>query len=273
MKSSRQWAQGQIDEEKNDPNKAPDAGTTVRRFVAGAYAAVHDNVTSTAELVGTLDKAIQGDEAASRKVEQTAKDIGDGVVNTVRDRDAAVDKAVAAGKQAWEGFKKAPVSGTGEIIANLATYRKITRSAEDEAVVAHTGAGTTGSPKVNLKRTEIDGTKYPESAQHIIDNLKPNAKGKYRYDATVDRPGTKARRKASLRGVRRMLFKDRDEWPQAVFKEGGAGASVRHIGRSDNRGSGAALGNQLRGNKAGDYRIHDGTRIRVFVKPPKPPTP
>ncbi|MEV7098153.1 NucA/NucB deoxyribonuclease domain-containing protein [Amycolatopsis sp. NPDC051045] len=169
LRSSRQLAQEQIDEEKNDPNKAPDVGTTARRLAAGAYAAVHDNVTSTAELVGTLDKAVQGDEEASRKVEQTAGDLVGGVANTVND--------------------------------------------------------------------------------------------------------PKGRRKASLRSVRRKLFKDRDEWPRAVFKEGGKGASVRHIGRSDNRGSGAALGNQLRGNKAGDYRIDDGTRIRVFVKPPTAPTP
>lgn len=129
----------------------------------------------------------------------------------------------------------------------------------------------TGRPKVNLRRTVIDGTQHPESAQHIIDNLKPNAKGKYSYDATVNRPGTKDRRRKSLRGVPRAPGKHRDEWPQAVFEEGGEGASVRHLTPADNQGSGAALGNHLRGNKAGDYRIEDGTRIRVFVRPPTVP--
>jgi hypothetical protein len=338
LRSSRQSAQDQIDEEKKDPNKTPDAGTVVRRFAAGAYVALHDNVTSAAELIDTLEDAAQGDEEASRKVEQTAKDIADGVGNIVSDPKEAAKKAAAAGDRALEGFKAAPVSGTGEVLANLAGYRKIISSAEGVAVTARaeaptpkhggtpnasagripgapgssapatgggkvrprttvapsqattvptvagatskpkpkakaTGAGTTGRPKVNLKRTEIDGTRHPESAQHIIDNLKPNAKGKYQYEGTVDRPGVKDRRKESMRGIPRKLFKDRDEWPQAVFKEGGKGASVRYINPSDNKGSGAALGNQLRGNKAGDYRIEDGTRIRVFVKPPKYPRP
>lgn len=340
LRSSRQSAQDQIDEEKKDPNKTPDAGTVVRRFAAGAYVALHDNVTSAAEIISTLEDSAQGDEEASRKVEQTAKDVAEGVGNIVSDPKGAAKKAAAAGEQAVEGFKAAPVSGTGEVLANLAGYRKIISSAEGVAVTARaeaptpkhggtpdpsagrtpgapgssapatgggkarprttvapsqatavptvagatskpkpkpkakaTGAGTTGRPKVNLKRTEIDGTRHPESAQHIIDNLKPNAKGKYRYEGTVDRSGVKDRRKESMRGIPRKPFKDRDEWPQAVFKEGGKGASVRYIDPSDNKGSGAVLGNQLRGNKAGDYRIEDGTRIRVFVRPPKYPLP
>ncbi|WP_181775809.1 NucA/NucB deoxyribonuclease domain-containing protein [Amycolatopsis pittospori] len=308
LKSSRQWAQTEIDDEKNDPNKTPDVGTTVRRFAAGAYAAVHDNVTSAAELLDTLNDSAQGDEEASRKVEQTGKDVADGVVNVVSDPKAAAKKAVAAGEQAWEGFKASPVSGTGEVLANVVGYRAITKSKEGVEAAARaeapkprsttpaTGggkarpsttvtpsaatavpavpkakaAGPTGRPKVNLNHIEIDGTKYPESVQHIIDNLTPNAKGKYRYEGTVDRPGAKDRRKKSLRGIRRIVGKDRDEWPQAVFVEGGKGASVRHIDPSDNKGSGASLGNQMRGNKAGDYRIDDNTKIRIFVKPPKP---
>jgi hypothetical protein len=225
----------------------------------------------------------------------------------VSDPKAAANKAVAVGERAWEGFKAAPVSGTGEVLANVVGYRAITKSREGVEAAARaeaptpatgggkarpsttvapsaatavpavpkakaktTATGATGRPKVNLKHIEIDGTKYPESAQHIIDNLTPNAKGKYRYEGTVDRPGAKDRRKSSLRGIRRILNKDRDEWPQAVFVEGGKGASVRHIDPSDNKGSGASLGNQMRGNKAGDYRIDDNTRIRVFVRPPTP---
>ena len=32
-------------------------------------------------------------------------------------------------------------------------------------------------------------------------------------------------------------------WPMAMFKEGGKNADIRHIGASDNRGAGSAIGN------------------------------
>lgn len=49
---------------------------------------------------------------------------------------------------------------------------------------------------------------------------------------------------------------DLDEYPPAMFKEGGVRAdgtksSVRAIPSSDNRGSGASMGNQLRGQPEG----------------------
>jgi gentisate 1,2-dioxygenase len=47
---------------------------------------------------------------------------------------------------------------------------------------------------------------------------------------------------------------DRDEVPMAMFKEGGAGASVRYINPSDNRSAGSAIGAALR-----DYP--DGTKV------------
>ncbi len=63
---------------------------------------------------------------------------------------------------------------------------------------------------------------------------------------TVDRGNAVQQRAASLRGIPTIRNLDRDEYPPAVFKEGGSGASVRHIPFSDNRGSGAVLGNQLK---------------------------
>lgn len=122
-------------------------------------------------------------------------------------------------------------------------------------------------PKVSLRHVEVEGGKYPESAGHITDNLTPNRKGKFRYPCTVDRGGANGRRAKSLRGIATRTEKDRDEWPQAVCAEGGEGASVRHIGQSDNRGSGSTLGHQLNGTKEGYERIPEGTRVLVFVKP------
>jgi hypothetical protein len=51
---------------------------------------------------------------------------------------------------------------------------------------------------------------------------------------------------------------DRDEYPPAVTAEGGAGVSVRPIDPSDNRGSGASIGYQLRG-------LPNGTTIKLQV--------
>jgi hypothetical protein len=46
--------------------------------------------------------------------------------------------------------------------------------------------------------------------------------------------------------------KDRDEYPPAVFKEGGRGAQVRPINPSDNRGAGASIGQQIKDVPNGD---------------------
>jgi hypothetical protein len=49
-----------------------------------------------------------------------------------------------------------------------------------------------------------------------------------------------------LRGIKTVPGLDRDEWPMAMFKEGGKGASVRLINPSDNRGLGSYIKNQCR---------------------------
>lgn len=53
---------------------------------------------------------------------------------------------------------------------------------------------------------------------------------------------------------------DLDEYPPAMSMEGGKGASVRAILRSDNRGSDSSAGHQLRGYNNGvkfRYKIVD----------------
>ena len=51
---------------------------------------------------------------------------------------------------------------------------------------------------------------------------------------------------------------DRDEYPPAMFAEGGKGASVRAIPPSDNRGSGAFIGHKLDG-------VPDGAKVKLEV--------
>ena len=76
---------------------------------------------------------------------------------------------------------------------------------------------------------------------------------------TIDRAGALPNRAASLKGYDKVPGKQLDEYPPAMFKEGGAGASIRPISPSSNMGAGASLGNQIR-------RLPDGTKVRIIVK-------
>jgi Deoxyribonuclease NucA/NucB len=108
--------------------------------------------------------------------------------------------------------------------------------------------------KSKVTTVEISKSKYPESAKHITDAQEAG----HPKVVTIDRGGAKANRKASLKGIATKKGKDRDEYPPAMFKDGGKGASVRHIDPSDNRGSGSCIGAQCRGLK-------DGTKVKLKV--------
>ena len=105
-----------------------------------------------------------------------------------------------------------------------------------------------------IVEVELSRNKYPESAKHIQDAI---ADGQPEV-LTIDRGGAKERRKASLKGVDTIPGLDRDEYPPAMSLEGGRDASVRHIGQSDNRGSGSSLSHQLR-------EFPDGTKYRIVI--------
>jgi filamentous hemagglutinin len=76
---------------------------------------------------------------------------------------------------------------------------------------------------------------------------------------TIDRAGAPARRGESLAGRNKVPGKDLDEYPPAMFKEGGKGASVRPVTPRDNRGAGACIGNQCRD-------LPDGARVKIVVE-------
>ncbi|WP_456300072.1 NucA/NucB deoxyribonuclease domain-containing protein [Proteus columbae] len=73
---------------------------------------------------------------------------------------------------------------------------------------------------------------------------------------TVDRDGAAKRRRESLKNIDPAKGSDRDEYPPAMFKEGGTGASVRLISPSDNRGAGSCIGHQCR-------ELPDGTVVII----------
>jgi hypothetical protein len=103
-------------------------------------------------------------------------------------------------------------------------------------------------------------SQYPSAAAHI-EHAQRNLGAP--SVLTLDREGAAARRRQSLQGVgkngaRPGLAYDRDEYPPALTKEGGSGASVNYIGSHDNRGAGHAIASQVRD-------LPDGTRVRVIV--------
>ena len=100
----------------------------------------------------------------------------------------------------------------------------------------------------------VDSALYPEIAEHIRvaqDIGFPDI-------LTLDRGGAAERRKASLAPIKASRIWDRDEYPCACFKEGGAGAHVMYVAGTDNRGAGSYMGWQMRS-------LPDGAKVRVRV--------
>ncbi len=108
---------------------------------------------------------------------------------------------------------------------------------------------------IKVCQAVIPAALYPQSTSHI--NM---AKAGTSAFFTIDRgPQAKARRRASLAGKERQMGGDLDEYPPAMFKEGGAGSSVTEIAAADNRGSGSCFGNQLRS-------LPNGTTVMFVVQ-------
>ncbi|UFH49296.1 NucA/NucB deoxyribonuclease domain-containing protein [Pseudomonas sp. KNUC1026] len=130
------------------------------------------------------------------------------------------------------------------LVPGLGLASKVTKGAK--------GAGAAGSDVEKV--VTVSKGRFPESAQHIedaIDAGKPDI-------LTIDRANTASNRRDSLRGIETKPGLDRDEYPPAMFQEGGQGASVRHINPSDNRGAGACIGAQCRG-------LPNGAKVRIDV--------
>jgi filamentous hemagglutinin len=106
-------------------------------------------------------------------------------------------------------------------------------------------------PKILVSRA-----KYPEVAQHIEDAQRA---GKPRI-LTIDRPGADQRRKEALRGIPKVPGKQLDEYPPAMFKEGGTGAHVRPVDPSQNQGAGAWIASECR-------KYPDGFQVEILVGP------
>lgn len=117
----------------------------------------------------------------------------------------------------------------------------------------------------------VQSEKYPESAQHIEEAQSGNifqgdrqrAGEPKSSDVTIDKENADINRREALRGIpsRGGDYLDRDEYPPAMFEEGGDGSSVKYIDASDNRGAGSSMNAQIRSQDLGR-----GDQARIIVE-------
>jgi hypothetical protein len=90
-------------------------------------------------------------------------------------------------------------------------------------------------------RVPLDGGRYPQTAAHIRAAI---ARGEPRV-LHIARDQAAAHRARSLEGIATRPGYDRDEYPMAFSREGGAGADIAYVAYADNRGSGSTIGSEL----------------------------
>ena len=131
------------------------------------------------------------------------------------------------------------VPGPGAAIAGM-----ILRGAADEAPV----------PQEVATEIQLSRSQHGEAADHAAD---AHAAGQPDV-LTIDRSGASGRRQEAIGDLEKVPGKHLDEYPPAMFQEGGSGASVRAISPRDNMSAGACIGNACRG-------LPDGARVRIRV--------
>ncbi|WP_025722554.1 NucA/NucB deoxyribonuclease domain-containing protein [Paenibacillus polymyxa] len=134
----------------------------------------------------------------------------------------------------------------GLIVFLLAAIFSVQGVYAEPTVISQQAAGYT---------LEFPSSRYPETGGHIRDAI---AAG-HSAVCTIDRDGAEENRKESLKGYPTKKGYDRDEWPMAMCAEGGAGADIRYITPSDNRGAGSWVSHQL-------DKYEDGTKVEFIVK-------
>jgi Deoxyribonuclease NucA/NucB len=105
----------------------------------------------------------------------------------------------------------------------------------------------------------ISARRYPYTTAHIVAAI---AAGEPQM-LHIDRAGADANREESLEDIPTREGYDRDEYPPAVSREGGAGADVRYVPSDDNRGAGSVMGDRLEA-------YCDGQRFRLRVTRRRP---
>ncbi|MGW8444315.1 NucA/NucB deoxyribonuclease domain-containing protein [Paenibacillus sp. S33] len=134
----------------------------------------------------------------------------------------------------------------GLIVFLLASIFSVQGVYAEPAAISQQAAGYT---------LEFASSRYPVTGAHIRDAI---AAG-HSAVCTIDRDEAEENRRESLKGYPTKKGYDRDEWPMAMCAEGGAGADIRYIIPSDNRGAGSWVSHQL-------DMYADGTKVKFIVK-------
>lgn len=123
------------------------------------------------------------------------------------------------------------------------------------AASARSVSSATCRRRARVVRVRLSRARWPHIAAHVaaVDQDYPRR-------LHIDRGGADANRVESLRGIPTRLGMDRDEYPPAMAREGGAGADVRYAPSSENRSAGASMGARLE-------RFCEGQRFRLVVRP------
>lgn len=148
----------------------------------------------------------------------------------------------------YQGSTYLPLRAVGEALGAEITWDGATQTV---------GISTSGARSVAEKYDvilEFPADKYPTVAAHIASAILAGESSV----CTIDRSGAEKRREASLAGIPTKDGYDRDEWPMAMCKEGGVGASVVYVDPAENRSAGSWVGNQLE-------KYPDGTRVKFVV--------
>ncbi|MDH5824290.1 RHS repeat-associated core domain-containing protein [Luteimonas sp. RD2P54] len=216
--------------------------TTVRNFCRYCYASNNPYKFTDPD----------GRESAQIHLDRDVRDFGSGRISKQEYFDNIGARAAGA------GIGAAVVGGT-IVAAPFAADAGVAVLANPGAVATATeiaagAAGVTGTAGAVAKTITLSARAQGQAAIHARDAI---AAGKPSV-LTIARDGAGANRAASIGGMAKVPGKHLDEYPPAMFREGGAGASVRAISPADNMSAGACIGNACRG-------LADGARVRIEV--------
>ena len=130
----------------------------------------------------------------------------------------------------------------GAVMPDRAVAHATSRVSLNSRAVAQRATRSVDDLSCALQRVVcISRSRFGELADHYDDAI---AAGQPRL-LTTGYPGAALRRQDSLRGFPTRVGFDRDEYPFAMTRQGGSGASVRHLDPSLNRAVGSYVRNQL----------------------------
>ena len=139
---------------------------------------------------------------------------------------------------------------------SAAALFRVSATARQAAATARANVEAAYASEGQAMVARVSRARYPAEAEHIQE---AQAAG-YPQILTFEPTGATARRAAATRGHSRVAGMDLDEYPPAMFSEGGAGASVRPVPLGQNRGVGASIRNQIGAAPA-------GTKVKIEVVP------